>query len=110
LKLLVDENLPPQLIIELADLFPESKHVNPSGLSGKPDSEIWHFAKMNGFVLITKDNDFADLSMVWGAPPKVVLLHTGNCSTAELIELIRHNAIRLSEFERDANRNLLVLK
>jgi predicted nuclease of predicted toxin-antitoxin system len=48
--------------------------------------------------------------MVWGAPPKVVLLHTGNCSTAELIELIRHNAIRLSEFERDANRNLLVLK
>ncbi|HEY3706954.1 MAG TPA: DUF5615 family PIN-like protein [Terracidiphilus sp.] len=42
---------------------------------------------------MTKEKDFANLSMVWGAPPHVVLLQTGNCSTAELIGLVRDNAI-----------------
>jgi predicted nuclease of predicted toxin-antitoxin system len=110
LKLLVDENLPPRLVRDLADLFPESIHVSDVGFSSSPDSDIWEYAKEQGFTFVTKDKDFANLGMVWGAPPKVVLMQTGNCSTGELIGLLRTNAIRLSEFDGDANRSLLILR
>ena len=56
------------------------------------------------------DKDFAALSFAWGAPPQVILLQTGNCSTVDLIQMMRKNAIRFSEFEGDARRALLVLR
>jgi predicted nuclease of predicted toxin-antitoxin system len=110
LKLLADENLPPRLVRDLVDLFPNSAHVSSAGLSGTPDDIIWAFAKAQGFVFLTKDKDFANLSIVRGAPPKVILLQTGNCSAGEVIRIIRTNAIRLSEFESDTKRSLLILR
>jgi predicted nuclease of predicted toxin-antitoxin system len=110
LKLLVDENLPPRLVQDLADLFPDSSHVDFAGLGSSPDAIIFEYAKTQDFAFLTKDKDFANLSMAWGAPPKVILLQMGNCSTAELIRMIRNNAIRFAEFENDTKRSLLVLK
>jgi predicted nuclease of predicted toxin-antitoxin system len=110
LRLLVDENLAPGLAADLADLFPASLHVSQAGLSSAPDSAIWEFAKQNGFTFVTKDKDFANLSITWGAPPKVVLLQTGNCSTGIIERIVRANAVRFAEFEADAKRSLLILK
>ena len=110
MKLLVDENLPPRLASNLADLFPESIHVNLIGLGSTPDSAIWDYAKEHGFAFLTKDKDFANLSLAWGAPPKVILLLIGNCSAAELARVIRNNAVRFSDFENDGGRSLLILK
>lgn len=110
MKLLADENLPPSIVHELADLFPGSTHVSSAGLSSTPDEAIWEYAKAHGFTFVTKDKDFANLSIVLGAPPKVILLQTGNCSTAKLIRILRDNAIRLSEFESHAKRSLLILR
>jgi predicted nuclease of predicted toxin-antitoxin system len=59
---------------------------------------------------LTKDRDFANLSIAKGAPPKAILLQIGNCSTAEIVELVRKNAIRFSDFENDAKRSLLVVR
>jgi hypothetical protein len=70
LKLLVDENLPPRLVENLTDLFPDSVHVRSVGLGGTADSTIWEYAKAHGFTFMTRDKDFANLSMPWGAPPK----------------------------------------
>jgi len=95
LKLLVDENLPPRIVHELADLFPDSIHVSEAGLGSSPDVTIW---------------DFANLSIAKGAPPKVILLQTGNCSTGEVIRMIRNNAVRFSDFDVDSKRSLLVLR
>jgi predicted nuclease of predicted toxin-antitoxin system len=110
LKLLVDENLAPRLATDLADLFPGSMHVSSADLGSTPDAIIWEFAKAHGFTFLTKDKDFAGLSMIWGAPPKVILLQTGNCSTTAIGEILRDNAIRLSDFENDVRRSLLILK
>ena len=74
MKLLADENLPPRLVHDLADLFPNSVHVRDAGLGGTADATIWQYAKANGFAFLTKDKDFANLSIVMGAPPKVILL------------------------------------
>jgi predicted nuclease of predicted toxin-antitoxin system len=110
LKLLVDEDLPPRLVHDLADLFPDSAHVHSVGFGSKSDELIWEFAQMNGFVFLTKDKDFASLSLARGAPSKVILLQTGSCSTDEVLDLVRRNAIRLAEFEDDAQRALLILR
>ena len=110
MKLLVDENLPPRTVHDLADLFPDSSHVGAAGLSSTPDADIWQFAKERGFTFLTKDKDFANLSIVWGAPPKVILLQTGNCSVSDVITLLRTNAIRISDFENDSKRSLLILR
>lgn len=110
MKLLVDENLPPRLAIDLADLFPESIHVNLVGLGSTPDTLIWDYAKEHGFAFLTKDKDFANLSLALGAPPKVILLLIGNCSAAELTRVVRNNAVRFSDFDGDGRRSLLILK
>ncbi|MGD0829653.1 MAG: DUF5615 family PIN-like protein [Terracidiphilus sp.] len=110
MKLLVDENLPPRLVQELADLFPDSVHVNSIGFGRTPDGLIWDYAQMHGFVFLTKDKDFANLSLAQGAPPKVILLQTGNCSTDDVLSIVRRNAIRLADFDEDAQRALLILR
>jgi predicted nuclease of predicted toxin-antitoxin system len=110
LKLLVDENLSARLVRDLDDLFPDSSHVDSLGLGSTADALILEYAQTHGFTFLTKDKDFANLSIAWGAPPKVILLQTGNCSTAKLVHLIRKNAIRFSDFEYDPKRSLLILR
>ena len=110
MKLLVDENLPPRLVSELADLFPGSVHVGAVGLGSTPDTVIWEYAREHDLTFLTKDKDFANLSIARGAPPKVILLQTGNCSTFEIVRMIRNNAIRFAEFESDIRRGLLILR
>jgi len=78
LKLLVDENLAPRLAGDLADLFPGSIHVGVSALGSTADAALWEYAKANQFIVLTKDKDFASLSIAWGPPPQVILLQTGN--------------------------------
>ena len=79
-------------------------------MGGAPDAAIWEHAKEHGHAFLTKDKDFANLSIARGALPKVILLQTGNCSSLEIVELVRGNAIRFSEFETDAKRSLLILR
>jgi predicted nuclease of predicted toxin-antitoxin system len=56
---------------------------------------IWTYAGANGFLLVTKDEDFHRLSVLLGPPPKVVWIGLGNCSTADVAGLLRdrHGAI-----------------
>jgi len=39
---------------------------------------VWQYAKDNNFIIVTKDSDFYDLSLVQGSPPKVIWLQSGN--------------------------------
>jgi predicted nuclease of predicted toxin-antitoxin system len=79
LKLLFDANLSPKLVARLAELFPDSMHVFSTGMERfTPDENIWSYATVNGFVIVTADADFVHLSKKRGAPPKVVRLE--NCN------------------------------
>jgi predicted nuclease of predicted toxin-antitoxin system len=110
LKLLVDENLAPRLAADLADLFPGSMHVSSIQMGSTPDGLIWEYAKTHRFTFLTKDRDFASLSITRGAPPKVILLQIGNCSSSKIERVVRDNAVRFSDFENDTRRSLLILK
>ena len=55
----------------------------------------------NGYIIITKDNDFVDLLELNGFPPKVVLLKTGNNSSQALMELL----INIKPMIEDLDKN-----
>jgi predicted nuclease of predicted toxin-antitoxin system len=77
-KLLFDENVSPRLTELLAAEYPESTHVRDVGLTGKPDEQIWDYARDNGLTIVSKDDDFRQRSFLKGAPPKIVWLQVGN--------------------------------
>ncbi len=69
----------PTLLRRLADLYPNFDQLNLLGLGTADHKLLWEHARDNDLVLITKDADFADLSVIHGFPPKVVWRRTGNC-------------------------------
>ncbi len=84
MKLLFDHNLSHRLIHRLDDIFPGSTQTKLLGLNRAADSLIWEHARAHGFVVVTLDKDFADLSFIRGAPPKVIWLRCGNATVAEV--------------------------
>ena len=109
LKLLFDQNLTFRLAYTVRDLFPHSVHVRELGFATSSDEEIWSFAKQNGFAIISKDSDFHQMSFLYGTPPKVVWLRCGNCSTAELEQVIRGHADEIQLFMQSSESALLVI-
>ncbi len=84
MKLLIDHNLSFRLVARLTDLFPGSVHVRGLGLERADDAVLWEFARDGGYVIVSKDADFHQLSFALGHPPKVVWIKRGNCSTREI--------------------------
>ena len=109
MKLLFDENLSSRLVSALADEFPNSSHVNLIGLAGATDSEIWAYARQIDFTVVSKDDDFRSLSLVNGAPPKVIWLRIGNASTAAIEAFIRSALVKIWTFKISPEESLLVL-
>jgi predicted nuclease of predicted toxin-antitoxin system len=89
MKILLDANISWKLTKVLGPIFGVCDHVDLIGLDVPADDiDIWAYAKSNGYIIITKDSDFVDLSELKGYPPKVVLLKTGNNSSKALAELL----------------------
>lgn len=65
-------------------------------------------AKDNGFAIVTADADFLNLANERGAPPKVVRLENCNYRTSRVEELLRRNAVRITELERSSRAVLIV--
>lgn len=110
MKLLYDQNLPPRLVATLAPQFPDSRHVTEVGLDRADDSDVWMFAQRQGFTIVSKDADFMQMSFLRGAPPKIVWVRRGNCSTGELEELLRSSADTIQEFAASEDLTILVLR
>lgn len=109
MKLLFDENLSPRSALRLSDAFPGSSSVEALRMRGCRDEDIFRFAAEQGFVVVSKDNDFQEMSLVHGAPPKVVWLRVGNASPSAVEWLLRREVDRLLAFERHPMESLLVL-
>ncbi|WP_346289446.1 DUF5615 family PIN-like protein [Sphaerothrix gracilis] len=109
MKLLFDQNLSRKLVNRLADIFPDSSHVQFHDLAKKTDTEIWEFAKLNNFCIVTQDADFPERSRLYGSPPKVVWLRCGNASTNQVEALIRSGATVIRELLNNAESHCLEL-
>jgi predicted nuclease of predicted toxin-antitoxin system len=107
MKLLFDHNLSHKLCQRLADIFPGSVQTRLLGLSTVADGTIWHYAETHGFVVVTLDKDFADLSLLRGAPPKITWLRCGNSTVGEVERLLRANLQEVLRFESSRSASLL---
>lgn len=109
MKLLFDQNLSPPLPQTLSDLYPESMHVRGAGLRDAADSEIWEFAKREGFMIASKDSDFQHRSILFGSPPKFLWLRVGNCPVNRIETLLRTHTLAIHTFDLDPDQSHLML-
>jgi predicted nuclease of predicted toxin-antitoxin system len=107
--LLFDQNLSPRLVTRLVDLYPGSTHVEVLGLGAEPDRAVWEFARLQGFIIVTKDADFSELSLLLGTPPKVIWIRRGNCSTSDIEKLLRDYYTEIDNFAKDLDLGVFTL-
>ena len=109
MKLLFDENLSVKLVRLLKNDFTDSTHVDLVHLRGASDCDIWKYAQHHDLVLVTKDDDFRNLSFLYGQPPKVIWLSVGNASTDRVAAILRMRKAAIFQFIAAKAKALLVL-
>jgi predicted nuclease of predicted toxin-antitoxin system len=73
------------------------------------DPIVWDYAKNNNLMIVSKDADMHDLSLVFGNPPKVIWLRLGNCPTLQIENLLPRDFKASELFYEDENLSLLAL-
>jgi predicted nuclease of predicted toxin-antitoxin system len=73
------------------------------------DTTIWSHAREHGFVVVTKDRDYLELSREMGHPPKVILIRTGNSPAAVVESLLRDHYDEILAFGQDPDRGIIEL-
>ena len=66
MRLLLDENLSRRLVPLLQASYPGTSHVALVGMERAWDRLVWDYAQKNGFVIVTSDADFEELSLLLG--------------------------------------------
>lgn len=110
MKLLLDENLSFRLVEVLQRSYAGSQHVDSVGLRGQDDASIWSFAGREGFAIVSKDDDFRQLSVLHGTPPKVILLACGNAGNDAIADLLERAGAQIAAFDAAAEESLLILR
>lgn len=108
-KLLFDQNLSYRIVKQLKHLFPNSSHVRLLKLEKADDLTVWQYARENNFHIVSKDTDFNNLNTLYGFPPKVIWIHTGNMTTSAIIELLQKKAEVIHVFLDNEQTGLLEL-
>lgn len=98
MNLLFDENISYRIVKKLASFYPGSEQVKRLGLLGRKDGLIWEYAKQQGYIIVTHDEDYEELSALRGMPPKVIWLRTGNITTDNLAALLIAHFDQIRDF------------
>ncbi|GCL40364.1 DUF5615 family PIN-like protein [Anabaena sp. FACHB-1250] len=109
MKLLLDENLSDRIINKIIDLYPDSAHVKTLALINTDDAIIWEYAKANSFVIVSKDSDFHQRSLLYGHPPKFIFLRIGNSPTSKIVQILTDNFVTIIQFDSSETESILVL-
>lgn len=107
--LLFDQNLSPYLVDRLADPYPNSVHVSQLQLDMARDRVVWEYAHQHDYMIVTKDADFSEMSLLLGFPPKVIWIRRGNCSTSQIERLLRNNYEAVVALSDDPDMGILTL-
>jgi len=97
MKLLLDENLSRRLVPFLITDYPDSTQVALLGMERTDDRGIWEYARKHGFVIVTRDSDYYELSMIHGQPPKVIWLRTGNQTKAATLTILLNHRLAIEK-------------
>ena len=73
------------------------------------DVIIWRYARDGDWTIMSKDGDFADMALLYGAPPKVIRLRIGNGPWRAASDVVTQNADAVRSFLADPESSLLIL-
>lgn len=108
MKLLLDANISWRLVKLLQEKNIDCIHVEQTSLPvPATDRSIWQYALSENYIIVTNDEDFLNMSNLYGFPPKVILIKTGNMRTASLFDLLLKHYSSISEFANTADIGLL---
>jgi predicted nuclease of predicted toxin-antitoxin system len=103
MKLLFDQNISHRILKILSEEFVGSTSVKSQHLIDSSDKAIWDFAKKANYTIVTQDSDFNDLNSLYGFPPKIIWIRTGNLKTEELANILKIHYTEFTEFEKNPN-------
>ena len=95
---LLDENISFKVAKLIEEVYPNVVHVRDVALVNVSDMRIWEYAKTNNLSIVTYDNDFLNISLLKGSPPKIILLKSGNRATKEIAMLLISYKDLITEF------------
>jgi predicted nuclease of predicted toxin-antitoxin system len=84
-------------------------HLGDRSLASGSDRAIWQHARDHGLIIVTTDEDFQRLSVLYGPPPKVIWIRFGNCSTADIVRLLSERRNEIDRFSADEDAAFLAL-
>jgi predicted nuclease of predicted toxin-antitoxin system len=96
-KFLVDNQLPAALARFIESRGCHAKHVLDIGLSEASDIEIFRYAEAEGYILVSKDEDFLHLILRTSAAAGLVWVRIGNCRKQRLLDAFDRMWDRLVE-------------
>lgn len=98
MKLLFDQNISFRLLRKIEIQYPEAKQVKELKLENSTDMQIWEYARVNHFHIVTFNADFFDIANLKGHPPKIIWLRTGNTTTINLEKLLMDKRELIADF------------
>lgn len=98
MKFLVDAHLPRRLVYRLRERGFEAIHTLDLPLGNRTkDPYINELSAREGYIVVTKDEDFVNSFIVSGRPYKLLLVSTGNIRNVELEALFLANIEKIAE-------------
>jgi predicted nuclease of predicted toxin-antitoxin system len=102
MKLIFDQNISHRVLQFLSSKFDGSTTVKAENLIDRSDREIWEFARSKSYIIVTQDSDFNDLNLLYGFPPKVIWIRTGNLPTASIAKILNDYESEIEKFSLDS--------
>jgi predicted nuclease of predicted toxin-antitoxin system len=109
MKLLLDQNLSRKIVSQIEEIYPDSRHITSVMAETTSDRDIWLYAQENDFVILTKDDDFEQRSILLGHPPKIIWIRLGNCRTVDVVNLLITSQKTVLAFGGDIEKSILPL-
>jgi len=107
MKFLFDQNISHRILRLVSKQFAGYTTAKKEGLINAKDKDIWEFAKTNNYVIITQDSDFNDLNSLYGFPPKVIWIRTGNLNTRKIADILLNHTDEIKRFVKDNKHGCL---
>ncbi len=64
MKFLFDQNISPGIVKKANQTYPKFTHTQYVGLENAPDVQIFEYARLHGYTIVTFDTDFIDLQLI----------------------------------------------
>ena len=103
------KRVPPSRCGPIGTCFRGLSTFEDIGLARATDAAIWRYARDHDLTIISKDSDFHQMSFLRGAPPKVIWIRRGNCTTDEIEALLRSKRAEILAFGAEARAAFLAL-